>query len=235
MRSRRSRRTWAPQTSESLKKVLVHQVEQVETVEAVEIGAPLHPCSSIHLSWSTVVQAVPVTTSTVAPTVFPTTVPIATAQIATATVLKTFQFCNRVCYPQSSTSGLSTKASALVKSPQAKLSSSMLPSCIWWRSAHARHGRVGASRDRRSPCRGGYRARNAWGRNAWKEEKDREKANRVAQQVRHAAVLTAELAAQSEKKIAVVCGHPLGLRDEPAEHITVPDMGGPVAHTPRQK
>ena len=33
---------------------------------------------------------------------------------------------------------------------------------------------------------GGYRARNAWGRNAWKEEKDREKANRVAQQVRRA-------------------------------------------------
>ena len=40
---------------------------------------------------------------------------------------------------------------------------------------------------------GGYRARNAWRRNAWK---DREKANRVAQQVRRAAALTAELAAQ---------------------------------------
>ena len=25
----------------------------------------------------------------------------------------------------------------------------------WWRSAHDRHGRVGASRERRSPCRGG--------------------------------------------------------------------------------
>ena len=51
---------------------------------------------------------------------------------------------------------------------------------------------------------GGHRARNAWGRNAWKEEKDREKANRVSQQVRRAAALTAELAAQSEKKVAVV-------------------------------
>ena len=70
-----------------------------------------------------------------------------------------------------------------------------------------------------------YRARNAWGRNAWKEEKDREKANRVAQQVRRAAVLTAEVAAQTEKKVAVVCDHPPGLRDEPAEHITAPNMG----------
>ena len=33
---------------------------------------------------------------------------------------------------------------------------------------------------------GGKRARNARGRNAWKEEKDREKANRVAQQVTRA-------------------------------------------------
>ena len=49
---------------------------------------------------------------------------------------------------------------------------------------------------------GGYRARNAWGRNAWKQERDREKANRVAQQVRRAAALTAELAAQSVRKVA---------------------------------
>ena len=45
---------------------------------------------------------------------------------------------------------------------------------------------------------GGYRARNA----CWKEERDREKANRVPQQVRRAAALTAELAAQSEKKVS---------------------------------
>ena len=77
---------------------------------------------------------------------------------------------------------------------------------------------------------GGYRARNAWGRNAWKEEKDREKANRVAQQVRRAAALTAELAAQSEKKVAVVCDHPPGLRDEPAEHITAPNMAAGGSH-----
>ena len=79
---------------------------------------------------------------------------------------------------------------------------------------------------------GGCRVRNAWG--PWKEEKDREKANRVAQQVRRAAALTAELAAQSERKVAVVCDHPPGLRDEPAEHITAPNMGQ-VAHTPRPK
>ena len=97
-------------------------------------------------------------------------------------------------------------------------------SCAWWRSAHGRHGRVGVVNDE-ARAEGGYRARNAWGRNAWKEEKDREKANRVAQQVRRAAALTAELAAQSDKKVAVVCDHPPGLRDEPAEHITAPNMG----------
>ena len=81
---------------------------------------------------------------------------------------------------------------------------------------------------------GGYRARNACGRNAWKEEKDREQANRVAQQVRRAAALTAELAAQSEKKVAVVCDHrrdfatslPSTLRRLTWEQ---------VAHTPRPK
>ena len=54
------------------------------------------------------------------------------------------------------------------------------------------------------PVPKGYRARNAWGQSAWKEEKDRVKANRVAQQVRRAAALTAELAAQSEEKVEVV-------------------------------
>ena len=54
---------------------------------------------------------------------------------------------------------------------------------------------------------GEYRARNAWGRNAW-EEKDKEKANRMAQQVKRAAALTAELAAQSERKVSTVCDHP---------------------------
>ena len=65
---------------------------------------------------------------------------------------------------------------------------------------------------------GGPRARNVWGRSVWKEEKDREKANRVAQQVRRAAALAVELAAQSEAKVAVVCDHPPGLRDELVEH-----------------
>ena len=59
-----------------------------------------------------------------------------------------------------------------------------------------------------------YRARRACGRNAWRQERDKEKANRVAQQVRRAAALTAELAAQSEKKVSVVCDQPPGLGDE---------------------
>ena len=37
---------------------------------------------------------------------------------------------------------------------------------------------------------GGYRARKAWGQRAWKEEKDRERASRAAQQVRRAALKT---------------------------------------------
>ena len=77
---------------------------------------------------------------------------------------------------------------------------------------------------------GGYRARNALGRNAWKEEKDREKANEVAQQVKRAAALTVELAAQSGKKVAVMCDHPPGLCDELAEHIAAPDMGAGGSH-----
>ena len=72
-------------------------------------------------------------------------------------------------------------------------------------------------------AQGGYRAKRAWGRNVWKAERDKENANKVAQQVRRAAALTAELAAQSEKKTAVVCDQPPGL-DELAGHIEAPDM-----------
>ena len=61
---------------------------------------------------------------------------------------------------------------------------------------------------------GGYRARKAWDQRAWKEEKDRERASRAAQQVRRAAALTAELAVQSENKVFDVCSHPPGLSDE---------------------
>ena len=75
----------------------------------------------------------------------------------------------------------------------------------------------------------GYRAKRAWGRNAWKAERDKENANKVAQQVRQAAALTAELAAQSEKKTAVVCDQPLGL-DELAWHIEAPNMGAGGSH-----
>ena len=61
---------------------------------------------------------------------------------------------------------------------------------------------------------GGYRACKAWGQRAWKEEKDRERASRAAQQVRRAAALTAELAVQSENKVFEECSHPPGLSDE---------------------
>ena len=76
---------------------------------------------------------------------------------------------------------------------------------------------------------GGYRARRAWGQDVWKQERDKEKANRVAQQVRRAAALTAELAARSEKKTAAVCDQPPGL-DELAGHIEAPNMGAGGSH-----
>ena len=78
-------------------------------------------------------------------------------------------------------------------------------------------------------AQGGYRARRAWGRNAWKAERDRENANKVAQQVKRAAALTAELAAQSEKKTAAVCDQPPGI-DELAGHIEAPNMGAGGSH-----
>ena len=64
----------------------------------------------------------------------------------------------------------------------------------------------------------------------WQADKDKEKANKVAQQVRRAAALTAELAAQSEKKTAAVCDQPPGL-DELAGHIEAPNMGAGGSHT----
>ena len=65
-------------------------------------------------------------------------------------------------------------------------------------------------------AQGRYRACKAWGPAAWKEERDKDRASRVAEQVRRAAVLTAELAAQSEKEVSEVCSHPPGLHDETA-------------------
>ena len=61
---------------------------------------------------------------------------------------------------------------------------------------------------------GVYRARKAWRQKACREEKDRERTSRAAQQVRRAAALTAEMAAQSESKVFEVCSHPPGLSDE---------------------
>ena len=74
---------------------------------------------------------------------------------------------------------------------------------------------------------GRYRARRAWGRNAWRQERDEEKANRVAQQVRRAAALTAELAA-ARKEDRAVCDQPPGY-DELARRMT----WWQVAYTPR--
>ena len=73
-------------------------------------------------------------------------------------------------------------------------------------------------------AQGVYRAKRAWGRDEWKAERDKEQANKVAQRVRRAAALTAELAAQSEKKTPAVCDQPPGL-DELAGHIEAPNMG----------
>ena len=66
---------------------------------------------------------------------------------------------------------------------------------------------------------GVYRARKAWGQRALREEKDRERANRAAQQMRRAAALTAELAAQSESKVFEVCST---LQDCPMSHLLQP-------------
>ena len=88
---------------------------------------------------------------------------------------------------------------------------------------------MGASGERRCSSPGGYRAKRAWGQNAWKAERDKEQANKVAQQVKRAAALTAELAAQSEKKTAAVCDQPPGL-SELAGHIEAPNMGAGGPH-----
>ena len=78
-------------------------------------------------------------------------------------------------------------------------------------------------------AQGVYRARLAWGQDAWKAEKGKERTNKVAQQVRRAAALTAELAAQSEKKTAAVCDQPPGL-DELAGHTEAPNMRASGSH-----
>ena len=55
------------------------------------------------------------------------------------------------------------------------------------------------------------------------------RANKVTQQVRRAAALTAELAAQSEKKTAAVCDQPPSL-DEFVGHIETPNMEAGGSH-----
>ena len=74
----------------------------------------------------------------------------------------------------------------------------------------------------------------AWGRKAWKAERDKENANKVARQVQRAAALTAELAAQSEKKTAAVCDQPPGL-NELAGHVEAPNMEAGGSHPRPQR
>ena len=76
-------------------------------------------------------------------------------------------------------------------------------------------------------AQGGFRARRAWGKTAWEQERDRERASKAAERARRAAELTAELAAQSERAVSEVCTHPPGLpRDEPtAERSVAPTAG----------
>ena len=83
---------------------------------------------------------------------------------------------------------------------------------------------MGAGGGRRCSSPGGIEQEEPGGRDAWKAERDKEKANKVAQQVRQAAALTAKLAAQSEKKTAVVYDQPPGL-DVLAGNIEAPNMG----------
>ena len=64
------------------------------------------------------------------------------------------------------------------------------------------------------------RAGRAWGRDMWKAEKDKERANEVAQQVGRAAA----------QKVSVVCDQRAGLRRELAEHIEAPNMWAGGSH-----
>ena len=98
--------------------------------------------------------------------------------------------------------GLSTGASARAKSRHAK------------RFTVPRSSRSALTSGCRSQATtlelGAERSKKGWGdRIAWKEERNKERANREAQKVERAAALTALMAGQSEK-FSVVCDHPLG-------------------------
>ena len=78
---------------------------------------------------------------------------------------------------------------------------------------------------------GRYRAGRAWGWDVWEAERDKERAKKVAQQVRRVAA----------QKVSVVGDQPPGLRGELAEHNEAPNMwaggshpglndAGPVGH-----
>ena len=84
---------------------------------------------------------------------------------------------------------------------------------------------MGIGGERRCSSQGEYRAGRAWERDTWKADRYKEKANIVAQQVKRAAALSAELATQSEEKTAAACDRPPGL-GELAGHIEAPNTLG---------
>ena len=77
---------------------------------------------------------------------------------------------------------------------------------------------------------GGIELGELGGRDTWKAEREKEKANKVAQQVKRAAALTAELATQSEEKTAAVCDRPPELY-ELAGHAEAPNVGAGGSHS----
>ena len=81
---------------------------------------------------------------------------------------------------------------------------------------------MGVSRERRSPWRGRVQSTERLGTKCLEGGEGQGKGEQSVSEVRRAAALTAEL--------AVVCDHPPGLRDEPAEHIEAPNMGAGGSH-----
>ena len=75
----------------------------------------------------------------------------------------------------------------------------------------------------------GYRARRAWGQDVWKAEKDKEKANKVAQQVRRAAA-TGSSVRKEDSQPRCAISHP-ALTSSPGTLRRL--SWGQVAHTPR--
>ena len=96
--------------------------------------------------------------------------------------------------------GSSTKASDLTKSQQAKSSSSTPALSEVPKSSQSALTRGVQVVHDDARAQGSYRACKAWRHAAWKQDRDKGKASKVADQERRAAALTAGLAARSENK-----------------------------------